>query len=41
MIHVTELAFCCYAVTDTKRARACYEGDKKLLRLWADINLTA
>lgn len=26
MIQVTELAFCCYAVTDMKRARAFYEG---------------
>jgi predicted enzyme related to lactoylglutathione lyase len=26
MIKVTELAFCCYAVTDIKRARAFYEG---------------
>ena len=41
MLKVTEIAFCCYAVTDTKRARACYEGDKKLLRLWANDNLIA
>ena len=26
MIKVTELAFCCYAVTDVPRARAFYEG---------------
>ncbi len=26
MIKVTELAFCCYAVTDMARARAFYEG---------------
>ncbi|MBI3876830.1 MAG: VOC family protein [Verrucomicrobia bacterium] len=26
MLKVTELAFCCYAVTDMKRARAFYEG---------------
>ena len=26
MIKVTELAFCCYAVTDIARARAFYEG---------------
>jgi predicted enzyme related to lactoylglutathione lyase len=26
MIKVTELAFCCYAVTDMPRARAFYEG---------------
>jgi predicted enzyme related to lactoylglutathione lyase len=26
MFKVTELAFCCYAVTDMKRARAFYEG---------------
>lgn len=26
MIKVTELAFCCYAVTDMKRARPFYEG---------------
>jgi catechol 2,3-dioxygenase-like lactoylglutathione lyase family enzyme len=26
MLKVIELAFCCYAVTDMKRARAFYEG---------------
>ena len=26
MLKVTEIAFCCYAVTDMKRARAFYEG---------------
>ena len=26
MLKVTELAFCCYAVTDMPRARAFYEG---------------
>ena len=26
MLNVIELAFCCYAVTDMKRARAFYEG---------------
>ena len=26
MIKVTELAFCCYSVTDMKRARGFYEG---------------
>jgi predicted enzyme related to lactoylglutathione lyase len=26
MIRVTELAFCCYSVTDMKRARGFYEG---------------
>ena len=26
MLKVTELAFCCYAVTDMARARAFYEG---------------
>jgi catechol 2,3-dioxygenase-like lactoylglutathione lyase family enzyme len=26
MLKVVELAFCCYAVTDMKRARAFYEG---------------
>ena len=26
MINVTELAFCCYAVTDMAKARAFYEG---------------
>jgi predicted enzyme related to lactoylglutathione lyase len=26
MLHVTEIAFCCYAVTDMPRARAFYEG---------------
>ena len=26
MLKVTELAFCCYAVTDMTRARAFYEG---------------
>ena len=26
MIKIIELAFCCYAVTDLKRARAFYEG---------------
>jgi len=26
MLRVTELAFCCYAVTDMARARAFYEG---------------
>jgi predicted enzyme related to lactoylglutathione lyase len=26
MIKITELAFCCYAVTDIARARAFYEG---------------
>ena len=26
MVKVIELAFCCYAVTDMKRARAFYEG---------------
>jgi predicted enzyme related to lactoylglutathione lyase len=26
MLKITELAFCCYAVTDIKRSRAFYEG---------------
>ena len=26
MVNVTEIAFCCYAVTDLPRARAFYEG---------------
>jgi predicted enzyme related to lactoylglutathione lyase len=26
MLKVTEIAFCCYAVTDMRRARAFYEG---------------
>ena len=26
MLNVTEIAFCCYAVTDVPRARAFYEG---------------
>ena len=26
MLKVTELAFCCYAVTDIQRARDFYEG---------------
>ena len=26
MLKVIELAFCCYAVTDVKRAREFYEG---------------
>ena len=26
MINITEIAFCCYAVTDVPRARAFYEG---------------
>ncbi|MBI3191783.1 MAG: VOC family protein, partial [Pedosphaera parvula] len=26
MLKVTEIAFCCYAVTDMARARAFYEG---------------
>ena len=30
MLKVTELAFCCYAVTDMKRARAFYEGTLNL-----------
>jgi hypothetical protein len=34
-IRITEIAFSCYAVTDKARAH------KKLLRLWADDNLTA